>query len=348
MTAYRAMALQLACDAVNGCRDREAARALMRESIDRIGRQLAASKRFVGPDLRLVVLPEYFLTGFPMGETPQQWHYKACLTLDDPLYGELGAIATANDVYLSGNAYEIDPAFPDLYFQTSFIIEPGGEVALRYRRLVSMFAPTPHDVWDRYLEVHGFDAVFPVLDCELGRLACVASEEILYPEISRAFALRGAEVLLHSSSEVGSPADTVKGIARRARAVENQCYLVSANSAGIRRIAIPECSTDGHSQILDHQGRILAEADTGESMVTVEELDITALRRARTRPGMGNLLSRQRLELFAPIYGGAPIHAANSLLDGDGNIIAPERSHFAEQQRQALVRLAERWQEARP
>ena len=52
--------------------------------------------------------------------------------------------------------------FPDLYFQTSFIINDMGEVILRYRRLISMFAPTPHDVLSQYIEVYGADALFPV------------------------------------------------------------------------------------------------------------------------------------------------------------------------------------------
>ena len=110
---------------------------------------------------------------------------------------------------------------------------------MRYRRLVSMFAPTPHDVLDPYLDLYGADALFPVADTAIGRLACVASEEILYPEITRALALRGAEVICHSSSEVGTPLTTPKNIAKQARAYENMLYVVSANSGGIAGIAIP-------------------------------------------------------------------------------------------------------------
>jgi len=60
-------------------------------------------------------------------------------------------------VYLSGNVYETDAALPDLYFQASFVIDPSGATVLRYRRLASRFAPTPHDVRDRYLERDGLD-----------------------------------------------------------------------------------------------------------------------------------------------------------------------------------------------
>ena len=339
-TAYRALALQTPCHAVNKCPDAASARARMAASIERIGRQVRAAKGFLGPDVRLVVLPEYFLTGYPLGESLPAWAEKAALAPEEPEYEALARIAQDNAVHLSGNAYETDGAFPGLYFQASFVIDPAGATVLRYRRLVSMFAPTPHDVWDRYLDLYGLEGVFPVASTAIGRLAAIASEEILYPEIARALALRGAEVFLHSTSEVGSPRLTPKDIAKRARAVENLAYVVSANSAGFIDSDLPANSTDGMSKIVDFLGEVRAEAGYGESSVACAEIDLAALRRYRRRPGMGNLLSRQRLELFAAVYGGAPVYPANTLLDPTGSVVVPERSHFLETQRRVIERLA--------
>ena len=92
----------------------------------------------------------------------------------------------------------------------------------------------------------GLDGVFPVAKTEIGNLAAIASEEILYPEIARAHALRGAEIFVHSSSEIGSPMATPKMIAKRARAFENLTYVISANTAGILDTALPEASADGN------------------------------------------------------------------------------------------------------
>ena len=337
--SYRALALQTRCDAVNGLSPIEA-RAQMKRTIERVAAQISSSKAFIGPDLKLVVLPEYFLTGYPVGESIEQWQTLAALRTDGEEYVLLGDIARQQGIYLSGNAYEVDDAFPDLYFQTSFILDDTGQLVLRYRRLISMYAPTPHDVWDRYLEVHGFEAVFPVADTPLGRLAVIASEEILYPEIARAVALQGAEVLLHSTSEVGSPKLTPKDIAKRARAVENMAYVVSANSAGIRNdaLAFPAQSTDGMSKLVDATGQVLAEAGYGESMVANAIIDIDALRVARSRPGMPNVLSRQRLELFRPVYA-QTVHAANGLLNHDGQVSVPPRSYFVKTQQEIIERL---------
>ena len=297
ITPYAALALQMRCHAVNDCATVDEARARMRVSIERCAGLIHGSRQFIktysGDDTRLVVLPEYFLTGYPRGEKAADWRARACLHPDGPEYELLGECARSNGIYLSGNAYEIDDNFPELHFQCSFIIAPSGELILRYRRQISMFAPTPHDVLERFLENYGADALYPVAETEIGRLACVASEEILFPEISTELARRGAEVICHSSSEQGSLQLTPKNIAKRARAFENQAYVVSANSAGIAGPGFPEDSTDGHSQVVDYRGKVLAEAAFGESMCGFAEVDIAALRRERGKTAMLNLPARR-------------------------------------------------------
>ncbi len=332
---YKALALQTHCTAVNQL-DATAAAVQRLAAIDRISSQVKSAKAFIGSDCRLVVLPEYFLTGFPMGETMSEWQQKGCVRQDGPEYKALGRCAADAGVFLCGNVYELDAHFPDLYFQTSFIIDPSGKLILRYRRLNSMFAATPHDVLDRYIELYGREALFPVVKTEIGNLACVASEEILYPEICRCLAFNGAEVILHNTSEVGSPLLTQKNIAKQARAIENMAYVVSANSAGIGGTAIPAASTDSGSKIVQYEGLVLCEAGYGESMVANATIDIAALRHHRYRPGMSNFLSRQRNELFAAQYA-QTVYPANTLAAA-----AASRQHFVQTQQTVITQLKQK------
>jgi len=341
---YAALALQLATACVNDCADRAAARDRMAASLARIGASVAASKGFIrqfsGIEVKLVVLPEYFLTGFPLGESIPVWRDKAALAIDGPEYQALADIAAKSQVYLAGNAYEVDPHFPELYFQTCFVIAPTRETVLRYRRMISLSAPTPYDVWDKYLEIYGLDGVFPVADTPIGRLAAIASEEIQYPEIARMAAMRGAEIFIHPSSEVGSPSVSPKELGRRARAAENIAYVVSANSAALTHIPIPAESTTGMSKVVDYYGQILAEAAPGgESMVAYATIDLSALRACRRKTGLSNVLSRQPYQAYAESYRQAVFHPANLLLDG-GNVRVPERREFGEWQRADIERLA--------
>lgn len=339
--AYQALALQVRTRAVTGLA-RDEARAAIGAAIERIGRQAAASLAWHGPDTRLVVLPEYALTGFPMRESVPAWAELAALDPAGPEYEALGALARRLGVYLAGNAYETDRHFPGLYFQACWLIAPDGDVVLRYRRLHSMYSPSPYDVWDRYLDVYGMDAVLPVARTELGAVAAVASEEIGYPELSRALALRGAEVLVHPTSEASSPELTPKAVARRARAVENTVYVVSANSGGLTGTPMGADSTNGGSEIVEFTGRPLARAGPGESVVACAELDLAALRRARARPGMGNLLSRTATGLWAEEYARHDVVRPNSLA---GAAARPDRERFVRRQREVIDRLHATWKE---
>jgi len=336
---YTALALQVRCDAVNADQTPEAAETRKMATIARIGGQIGASKGFIsgfnGTDLKLVCLPEYFLTSFPLGETRAQWKAKAAIDVNGKESEALGALAQKFKLFLCGNAYENDPNFPDLYFQSNLIWGPNGDVVLRYRRLISLYAPTPYDVLDRYLEVYGADALFPVADTEIGKLATIASEEILYPEIARMHAMKGAEVLLHPTSEVGSPALTAKDIAKRARAIESMAYVVSANSASIEGIAVPAASTDGMSKIVDWNGKVLVEAGTGETMVANAVIDLPALRDTRRRTGMTNFLARQPNQLYADAYAKQEFAPANATPDGKMR----ERSDVLAAQRAVIDRL---------
>lgn len=341
--AYAAVALQLAARSVENAPDNAAARRQMLAMIGEVGAKLRSASIFIaqygGNPVKLAVLPEYLLTSFPGRISIPDFAARAAIAEGGPEYEALGRIASEQRLFLAGNAYETDRHFPGLYFQTSFVVAPSGDVVLRYRRLNSMYAPTPHDVWSRYLDIYGLDGVFPVARTEIGNLAAIASEEILYPEIARAHALRGAEVFVHSSSEIGSPLDTQKNIARRARAFENLAYVVSANTAGIEGTTMPLASADGNSAVIDPRGTVLAESNSGETFTAFADLDLAALRAARRRPGMTNYLARQRTELFAPVYAAAHVQRADSLIE-NGELRIPDRDHFRRVHEEVIERLS--------
>jgi len=336
---YSALALQCTCDAVNQDSDKESARARMRASISRVRGNIAASKAFLegfnGYPLKLVVLPEYWLTGFPMRESRSAWRHKAAVDAGGEIETAIAAMAQDFGLYICSNHYETDAHFPDLFFQSNTVFNPSGACVLRYRRMISLYSPTPWDVWDAYLDIYGYEAVFPVADTDIGVLGTIASEEILYPEIARMLALKGAEVLLHPTSEVASPLPTPKHIAKKSRAVENQAYVVSANSGSIIGSPVPAASTDAMSTIVDPYSRSLAEAGYGDSMVANAVIDIAALRHSRQNTGMTNCLSRLPLGAFAPTYQQFENLPANQAAGGR----TIEKSEAIANQHQTLDRL---------
>lgn len=340
---YSAVAMQLAARSVERAKSPEEARAQVKEHIAELEGQIRSASIFIaqysGAPVKLAVLPEYLFTSYPGRISIPDFAKLAAFDPDGAEYDALGKLASNLKMFVAGNAYETDRNFPGLYFQASFVVAPDGKVVLRYRRLNSMYAVTPHDVWSKYLDIYGLDGVFPVAKTEIGNLAAIASEEILYPEIARAHALRGAEIFVHSSSEIGSPNATPKMIAKRARAFENMAYVISANTAGILNTSLPAASADGNSMIVDYKGQVLAESNAGETFTAFADIDLSALRAARRKPGMTNMLARQRNALFAAAYASDSHQKANGLIDGDG-VKTPDRDHFQKTMEATIERLS--------
>ena len=128
--------------------------------------------------------------------------------------------------------------------------------------------------------------------------------------------------------------ETHKEVAKRARAIENMAYVVSANSGGIKGISIPHSSTDGISKIVHYEGHVLSEAGLGESMVANSYLDIGALRNYRSKVSMQNYIARQRFELYAPYYSKNTHYPPNSFKDE-----APSKELFIKTQLKVIQKL---------
>ena len=267
--------------------------------------QLAVLERqidLVGtPDL--VVTPEFFITG---GRAPGNIDVVA---FPGPEVELVQALAAKRRVFIATNAYTRDAMFPDRYMNTSFIIDRTGNVVLKAYRLHSNHSHSPHDFLDEFLQQFGVEGLFPVADTELGKLSTVTAMELNYPEVSRALVLRGAEVLLHISSD-----GVVDRSVKRARAIENEACVVSANAAGRKGI---HPSMDVGSCVIDWRGEVLAQLPQGAEGRCVGSVDVAAVRAKRgdmdlEYKGQGpNYLARMRVELFRDVYGKSTIFPPN-------------------------------------
>jgi predicted amidohydrolase len=266
---------------------------------------------------RLFVLPEFCIHGFELGVSTPAW-IEASIRLPGPEIEPLCRTARELQVYVAGMAYERIDEFPGRYFNTAFIIDPAGEIALRYRKMYSLTGKTtPQDVYTDYCRLFGGpESLFPVLDTPLGRLAALVCYDIHFPEVARCLALQGAEVLLHVTSEARGPEHFEEGggawsAVRKARAWENVCYLAMANSGPNLDSELPPNVCHGESQILDFHGRVLNRAGGTEECLVTATLDIEALRSRRAGQRFA-FLTELSPRAHAPIYA----TASGAALDG--------------------------------
>jgi predicted amidohydrolase len=312
---WKATAMQTNNVIVNSATNREEAMAIVNKSIDRWEELIKFSVGRGGGMQNLVLFPEFNLQGFPLSENTEQWIKKACFQIPgSPEIERLQKIAQKYKTYLGANAYEAPPDWPGRYFNCSFLINPSGDVILKYRRISTAQAASPHDVLDEYLDKHGIEGLFPVAKTEIGNLAMMPCGEILWPETARCLTLRGAEVILHPTSDHGTSDKMAWESSKRVRAAENMVYFISSNAGKIIG-ELPNDTHAGNSKIIDFQGQLMVESGTtGENAIASAVIDMDALRRARctpTGPFGVNRLARLRSEAYAKVLSEASFYPPN-------------------------------------
>jgi len=316
---WKATAMQTNNIIVNAAKSREEAMLIVNKSIDRWEELIKWTAGRGSGIQNLVLFPEFNLQGFPLSENAEQWIDKACFQIPGcPEVERLQSIAQKYKIYLGANAYEAPSEWPGRYFNCSFLINPSGDVILKYRRVSTAQATSPHDVLEQYLDKHGIEGLWPVAKTEIGNIAMMPCGEILWPETARCLMMRGAEVILHPTSDHGRSDKMAWESSKRVRAAENMVYFISANSADI--IGSPPNGTHaGNSKIIDYQGQLIVESGVeGESINASTLIDMEALRRARCTPSgpFGvNRLARLRSEAYAKVFQDAEFYPVDLWAD---------------------------------
>jgi predicted amidohydrolase len=169
-------------------------------------------------------------------------------------------------------------------FNTSVAIDADGEVVAVYRK-IHMFDVDVGGV--RYRESDTEQPGEEVVTTRLGELetGLTVCYDLRFPELYRILAVRGARVITVPSAFTATTGRDHWEILLRARAIENQAFVIAPNQVGQ---APPNYESWGHSMIVDPWGRVLAEAPDGEGFVEAE-LDLARLDEVRSSlPSLAN------------------------------------------------------------
>ena len=225
-----------------------------------------------GRGATLVVLPEVFAwrgidASDPAGAEP----------IPGPTTSAMGALAAELGVWLCAGSFLEAVADEARCYNTSCVIDPTGAIVARYRKVHLFDVELPGRV-----AVRESDRRLPgdrtvVVPTPAATLGCSICYDLRFPELYRRLAKGGAEILLVPSAFTFPTGAAHWDVLCRARAIENQCYLLAANQTG----ESPHGHRDyGNSMIVDPWGTVLARVGDGEG-VAVAELDGAALARVR-------------------------------------------------------------------
>jgi predicted amidohydrolase len=169
---------------------------------------------------------------------------------------------------------------------TSVLIGPDGEDLAVYRK-IHMFDVDAGGV--SYRESEHEQAGSELVTAPLGGLIAGLSVcyDLRFPELFRILALRGARVIGVPSAFTTATGRDHWEVLLRARAIENQVFVVAPNQVGK---AAPHFDSFGRSAIVDPWGVVLATAPDEECFVAAD-LDLEA--QDRVRESLPSLANRQ-------------------------------------------------------
>ena len=241
--------------------DAEATVEKMARIVNRIGHSY--------PWVRMILFHELCVPGlvqFDERPTLEQWE-RVRQTIPGPLTDRLCAIARSEGKWLCpGSMYERDGK---LTYNTSIVISPQGEIVAKYRKLFP---------WYPFEAESTPGTEFCVFDVPYaGRFGISICYDMWFPEMIRALAWMGAEVILHPTMTPTLDRD-LELVISQSSAITNQCYFIDVNGIGPWG--------GGKSLMVDPDGRILHQAGTNETIMT-EMLDLDQVTRVREYGNLG-------------------------------------------------------------
>ena len=228
----------------------------------------------------LVALPEYFpIMGWRDAD-------KIAVREADgsgPIQEFLSDTARRHGVWLVGGSLPLEASVTDKVLNTCLVFDPQGARVARYDK-IHLFGFQKGE--ERYNESATIEpGRQPVsFDTPFGRVGVSICYDLRFPELFRALGTVDLLVLPAAFTEVTGRAHWE--ILLRARAIENQCYMLAVAQGGRHENGR---ETHGNSMLIDPWGEVLARRDKGEGVVIGE---IDAARIAEVRASLPALSHR--------------------------------------------------------
>lgn len=228
---------------------------------------------------KLACLPELFTS---MSADPAVKRANAEQPGDGPAQKRLAELAAQLGIHIAAGSIPIAVDGEDRINNRSLLFGPAGEPLAAYDKIHLFRYQAPDREYDESLEyLPGSDPVH--CDTGLGRIGLSVCYDIRFPELYRS--LQEPDLMLVPSAFTRSTGKAHWEILLRARAIENQCYVVAAAQCGSHPGGI---RTWGHSMVVNPWGEAVVREED-ESGVLFAEVSAAAIADCRMRlPALAN------------------------------------------------------------
>ncbi|HVT63644.1 MAG TPA: carbon-nitrogen hydrolase family protein [Mycobacteriales bacterium] len=244
------------------------------DKAENLGRLRALIEHAADHGADLVVAPEGAMHDFG---TPDLALGPVAEQLDGPFVSGVAEAARRRGIAVIAGMFEV--ADGARVFNTVVAVSPQGDLLGRYRKQ-HLFDALGWMESDRLASGDPDDRlVVPIAGMSVGVMTCY---DVRFPELARALADDGAEVLVVPSAWVAGEHKLEQWQAlTTARAIENVCYVAGS-------VQNPPLYTGG-SRIVDPWGRVIAEIAAGDEGLAMAELSADEVKRCREKmPSLAN------------------------------------------------------------
>jgi nitrilase len=261
--------------------------ALQTVSTTDVDRNLEAAARLIGEAARagaeLAALPEYFCL---MGLRDDDKLAAAEAPGDGPIQTFLAAQAKAHGLWLIGGTLPLQTAIPGRARNASCVYAPDGTLVARYDKIHLFRYDNGRENYD---EARVLDAGDDVVALQAGplRVGLSVCYDLRFPELYRRLCTPPCDLLSVPAAFTYTTGRAHWELLLRARAVENQCYVIAPAQGGQHENGR---RTWGHSMVVDPWGDVIAVRREGEGVVLA---DLDARRIASVRQQLPALTHRR-------------------------------------------------------
>jgi predicted amidohydrolase len=229
-------------------------------------------RRAAGQGASLVALPEVFI--WRGGKKSERENAEA---IAGPTSDAMAALAAELKIYLlAGSILEAIPG-SEKSFNTSLLFDRSGKMVAAYRKIHLFDVDLANGVSLRESATRAHGEAVAVARSELCAMGLSVCYDLRFPELYRELAKQGAELIFVPAAFTAFTGAAHWRPLLRARAIENQVYVVAPAQFGQSRASF---ETHGHTMIVDPWGKILAELADGPGIVTAE-IDLDYLKKVR-------------------------------------------------------------------
>jgi deaminated glutathione amidase len=168
------------------------------------------------------------------------------------------------------------------FYNTSTLFDRGGEMVATYRKIHLFDVDLEGQPPLRESALYSPGDQLVTHEAEFGRVGMSICYDLRFPELYRGLMALGSEILLVPSAFTAVTGDAHWEVLLRARAIEDQCFVVAPAQWGPWGPPEDGRRCYGNSMIVDPWGRVLAQAPEEGDGVWTAELDMAELRRVRT------------------------------------------------------------------